>query len=173
MNICRWRSQILLPWQCKSPAFRSAEYAGFRARRLRRIPQNALIGQRVIARTRTCSAAENATRAPDTREAVTTLLGRDPDAVIMAEQDGELVGSVIAGWDGWRCHLYRLAVRPAWRRRGVGSALLRAAEDRFRAVGAARADAMVLDGNDLGQNLWRASGYRRQDDWRRWVKGLR
>lgn len=118
-------------------------------------------------------AAENATRAPDTREAVTALLGRDPDAVIVAEQDSELVGSVIAGWDGWRCHLYRLAVRPAWRRRGVGSALLRAAEARFRAVGAARADAMVLDGNDLGQSLWRASGYRRQDDWRRWVKGLR
>jgi ribosomal protein S18 acetylase RimI-like enzyme len=118
-------------------------------------------------------AAENATRAPDTREAVTALLGRDPDAVIVAEQDGELVGSVIAGWDGWRCHLYRLAVRPAWRRRGVGSALLRAAEDRFRAVGAARADAMVLDGNDLGQSLWLAGGYRRQDDWRRWVKGLR
>jgi ribosomal protein S18 acetylase RimI-like enzyme len=118
-------------------------------------------------------AAENAGRAPDSREAVTALVGRDPDAVIMAEHDGELVGSVIAGWDGWRCHLYRLAVRPAWRRRGVGSALLRAAEDRFKAVGAARADAMVLDGNDLGQSLWRASGYRRQDDWRRWVKGLR
>ena len=118
-------------------------------------------------------AAENAGRAPDTREALTALLGRDPDAVIMAEQDGELAGSVIAGWDGWRCHLYRLAVRPAWRRRGVGSALLRAAEDRFRAMGAARADAMVLDGNDLGQSLWRASGYRRQGDWRRWVKGLR
>jgi len=31
---------------------------------------------------------------------------------------------------------------------------------------------MVLDGNDLGQNLWRASGYSRQDDWRRWVKTL-
>ena len=30
-------------------------------------------------------AAENAGRAPDTREAVTALLGRDPDAVIMAE----------------------------------------------------------------------------------------
>jgi len=84
-----------------------------------------------------------------------------------------LIGSVIAGWDGWRCHLYRLAVRPAWRRRGVGSVLLRAAEDRFKALGAARADAMVLDSNDLGQNLWRANGYRRQDDWRRWVKGLR
>ena len=117
-------------------------------------------------------AAENAERAPDTREAVTALLGRDPDAVIVAEHDGELVGSVIAGWDGWRCHLYRLAVRPAWRRRGVGSALLRAAEDRFRAVGAARADAMVLHGNGLGQSLWRAEGYRSQEEWRRWVKML-
>jgi ribosomal protein S18 acetylase RimI-like enzyme len=118
-------------------------------------------------------AAENATRPPDTAEAVTALLGRDPDAVIVAEHDGELVGSVIAGWDGWRCHLYRLAVRPAWRRRGVGSALLRAAEDRFRAFGAARVDAMVLDSNDLGQKLRRANGYLKQDNWRRWVKGLR
>jgi ribosomal protein S18 acetylase RimI-like enzyme len=116
--------------------------------------------------------AENASRPPDTREAVTALLHRDPEAVILAEQDGELIGSVIAGWDGWRYHLYRLAVRPAWRRRGIGAALLRAAEDRFRALGATRADAMVLDGNDLGQNLWRASGYRPQDDWRRWVKAL-
>ena len=82
-------------------------------------------------------AAENAGRPPDTREAVMALLGRDPDAVIVAEHEGELVGSVIAGWDGWRCHLYRLAV-PAWRRQGVASAL-RAAEDRFSAVGAARA----------------------------------
>jgi ribosomal protein S18 acetylase RimI-like enzyme len=117
-------------------------------------------------------AAENAERAPDTREAVAAVLGRDPDAVIVAEDEGELVGSVIAGWDGWRCHLYRLAVRPAWRRRGVASALLQAAEDRFIAVGATRADAMVLDGNDLGQSLWRAGGYLRQDEWRRWVKKL-
>ena len=117
-------------------------------------------------------AAENAERAPDTREAVMALLGRDPDAVIVAEHEGELVGTVIAGWDGWRCHLYRLAVRPAWRRQGVASALLRAAEDRFSAVGAARADAMVLHSNGLGQSLWRAGGYRRQDEWRRWVKKL-
>jgi hypothetical protein len=31
--------------------------------------------------------------------------------VILAEHDGELIGSIIAGWDGWRCHLYR--TRPA------------------------------------------------------------
>jgi ribosomal protein S18 acetylase RimI-like enzyme len=117
-------------------------------------------------------AAENESRPPDTRAAVTALLDRDPEAVILAEHDGELIGSIIAGWDGWRSHLYRLAVRPSWRRQGVGSALLAAAENRFRAVSATRIDAMVLDSNDLGQTLWRAGGYRKQDHWRRWVKLL-
>jgi ribosomal protein S18 acetylase RimI-like enzyme len=118
-------------------------------------------------------AAENDSRPADTREAVRALLSRDPDAVIVAVADhGELAGSVIAGWDGWRYHLYRLAVRPAWRRQGVGSALLGAAEERFKALGATRADAMVLASNDLGQRLWQASGYTEQDEWRRWVKGL-
>ena len=115
-------------------------------------------------------AAENDSRPPDTAEAVLALLGRDPEAVILADHDGALIGSIIAGWDGWRYHLYRLAVRPDWRKQGVGSALLSAAENRLRALGATRLDAMVLDGNDLGQNLWQARGYRRQDDWRRWVK---
>jgi ribosomal protein S18 acetylase RimI-like enzyme len=118
-------------------------------------------------------AAENDARPPDTPEAVAALFGRDPDAVIVAEDDGELVGSVIAGWDGWRCHLYRLAVHPAWRRRGVAAALLRSAEERFSALGGTRADAMVLHSNDLGQRLWRSTGYQAQDDWRRWVKALR
>ena len=43
---------------------------------------------------------------------------------------------------------------------------------RFTAAGALRIDPMVLDSNNLGQNIWRASGYRRQDNWRRWVKPL-
>lgn len=117
-------------------------------------------------------AAENLFRPTDTRQAVASLLDRDQEAVIVAEHDGELIGSVIAGWDGWRCHLYRLAVRPHWRRQGVASALLEAAEDRFRALGGSRSDAMVLDSNDLGRDFWAGSGYQRQDDWRRWVKPL-
>jgi ribosomal protein S18 acetylase RimI-like enzyme len=117
-------------------------------------------------------AGENESRPADTREAVLALLARDPDAVILAEHDGEMTGSVIAGWDGWRYHLYRVAVRPSWRRQGLGSTLLRAAEERFMALGANRADAMVLTGNDLGQRLWHASGYSEQPQWRRWVKAL-
>ncbi len=117
-------------------------------------------------------AAENDDRPADTAEAVRALIERDPAALCLAVDDGEIVGTLIAGWDGWRCHLYRLAVRPDRRQRGIAGALLAAAEQRFREFGAGRVDAMVLDGNDLGRNLWTRSGYQRQDNWSRWVKPL-
>ncbi|MEU7516735.1 MULTISPECIES: GNAT family N-acetyltransferase [unclassified Streptomyces] len=103
---------------------------------------------------------------------VTRLVERDPDALILALADGLIVGSVIAGWDGWRASLYRLAVLPSHRRRGISTALLRAAEERFAALGGRRADAMVLEANETGRRLWAAAGYEREERWRRWVKPL-
>jgi ribosomal protein S18 acetylase RimI-like enzyme len=118
-------------------------------------------------------AAENDTRPADTSDAVRALLSRDPDALIVARLDGRIVGTLVAGWDGWRAHLYRLAVHPAMRRRGIGRTLLAAGEQRLRSLGAMRIDAMVLQRNDLGHALWHASGYASQEQWRRWVKPVR
>lgn len=117
-------------------------------------------------------AAENEARPTDSAEKIALLLARDPEACTVAQQDGRIVGSLISGWDGWRAHLYRLAVHPDVRRQGVGRLLLEHAEERFRALGATRADAMVLEGNDLGQTIWRSAGYAPQEEWRRWVKPL-
>ncbi|MBD0716053.1 GNAT family N-acetyltransferase [Streptomyces sp. CBMA370] len=103
---------------------------------------------------------------------VAVLVERDPEALLLAEADGRIVGSVIAGWDGWRASLYRLAVLPSYRRRGTSTALLKAAEERFAALGGRRADAMVLEANETGQRLWAAAGYERETRWRRWVKPL-
>ncbi|SCF63405.1 Acetyltransferase (GNAT) domain-containing protein [Streptomyces sp. Ncost-T6T-2b] len=66
--------------------------------------------------------AAEGTSISDDGDGVARLVERDPEALILAERDGTLVGTVIAGFDGWRCHLYRLAVHPDQRRRGVGSA---------------------------------------------------
>lgn len=116
--------------------------------------------------------AENAHRPTDTARAVEVLLARDPDALITAWVGSELVGTVVAGWDGWRCHLYRLAVAPEHRRQGVGGALIEAAENRCRRLGGTRVDAMVLDDNETAHRAWRSSGYRRQAEWSRWIKAM-
>ncbi|MFC5909596.1 GNAT family N-acetyltransferase [Streptacidiphilus monticola] len=116
--------------------------------------------------------AAEGTSITDDRAGVARLLERDPEALLLAERDGELVGTLIAGWDGWRASLYRLAVHPAARRQGIASALLAAADERFRALGGRRCDAMVLVDNATAHAAWASAGYERQEQWRRWVKPL-
>ncbi|NKZ05346.1 GNAT family N-acetyltransferase [Actinomadura latina] len=108
----------------------------------------------------------------DSSQGFLALIDRDPQALLVAEIDGRMVGTLIAGWDGWRAHLYRLAVHPEYRRQGIARKLTERAELRFRELGAFRADAMVLDENTLAHHAWSAAGYHRQPQWSRWVKPL-
>lgn len=117
--------------------------------------------------------AAEGTSISDDRDGLSALVERDPQALLLAELGDGLAGTVIAGFDGWRCSLYRLAVRPDLRRRGVASALLAAAEERFAALGGRRADAMVLDRNETAHPAWRAAGYAPEPQWSRWVRHLR
>ncbi|MER7920156.1 MULTISPECIES: GNAT family N-acetyltransferase [unclassified Streptomyces] len=116
--------------------------------------------------------AAEGTSISDDRAGVERLVVRDPGALILAERGGALAGTVIAGFDGWRCHLYRLAVAPEHRRQGIATALLAAAEERFVRLGGRRADAMVLVRNERARYAWSAAGYGPEEQWRRWVKPL-
>jgi ribosomal protein S18 acetylase RimI-like enzyme len=108
----------------------------------------------------------------DDHDGVTRLLERDPESVLIAELDETIVGTVIAAWDGWRCHLYRLAVAPSNRRQGIATTLLAAADQRFEALGGRRVDAMVLDANERAHQVWKAAGYTPDPKWTRWIKPL-
>lgn len=118
------------------------------------------------------AASDAASTVTDSVAALLRLLDTDDQALLVAELDGALVGSVIAGWNGWRGSIYRLAVSPGQRRRGVATALVLAAERRLRERGALRIDAIVDDEDAGAARFWTAVGYRRQQDRGRFVRDI-
>lgn len=99
------------------------------------------------------------------------LITFDPSALLVAETGDDLVGSVIAGWDGWRGSIYRLAVAPEYRRRGLARDLIDAAVARLREAGAVRLQAIVADDDVRATGFWDASGWERQVARARFVNG--
>ena len=98
----------------------------------------------------------------------TRLLQRDPDALLVAEAGGEIIGTLIVGWDGWRCHMYRMAVDPEHRRAGVARMLIARARERAVAVGAPRVDASVDLENSGAVAFWESVGFERDSHDSRW-----
>ena len=118
-------------------------------------------------------AATEPTRIPSDGKAIERLLARDPDALLVAVDDVDtIVGSVIVGFDGWRCHLYRMAVDATHRRAGIATALIDAAAERARRVGAVRLDAMVDKGNADGIAFWSSRGFVEDTGDHRWSRSL-
>jgi ribosomal protein S18 acetylase RimI-like enzyme len=105
-------------------------------------------------------------------DAVDPLLTRSDTPVLVAEDGGNIVGSLFACWDGWRGNMYRLAVAPQHRRRGIALRLVAEGERRLRELGARRIAAIVVSAADPAVGFWRAAGYHADDRVARFVKNV-
>jgi len=114
-------------------------------------------------------------RLTDTPEVLAQLLESTQSVLLLAEIDGGLAGTVIGGWDGWRGNIYRLAVVPEYRRRGVASALMREVDAALAAMGARRITALVERDHPWAVGFWNAlerAGYRYDPTMTRYVKNF-
>jgi ribosomal protein S18 acetylase RimI-like enzyme len=84
----------------------------------------------------------------DTLEEIQKKINRDPDLFLVAEINGEIVGTVIGGYDGRRGMLYHLAVHQTVRGQGVGALLLNEVEKRLQAKGCVKCYLLVLTDNE-------------------------
>jgi ribosomal protein S18 acetylase RimI-like enzyme len=108
----------------------------------------------------------------DRMEDIERLIEDSPAALLVAEHGAEIVGVLIAGWDGWRGNLYRLAVRKDHRRKGIGIALTRAGEGYLRSCGVRRVTALVAFGDEVAGAFWESAGYPQDRDIGRRVRNI-
>jgi ribosomal protein S18 acetylase RimI-like enzyme len=99
----------------------------------------------------------------DTRERVAREL-ESPNAVfLVAECQGEVVGSVFATHDGRKGWINRLTVAPSWRRRGIAARLVQEAEQRLGDQGIQIIACLIEDWNADSKSFFENIGYQRFD----------
>ena len=82
-----------------------------------------------------------------------------PDLLLVAHADGRVVGSVMAGYDGHRGWINRMAVLKSHRGQGVGARLMREAETRLAALGCRKINLQVRSANRAVVDFYRGLGY--------------
>jgi ribosomal protein S18 acetylase RimI-like enzyme len=108
--------------------------------------------------------------ATDDAAGLRALLARDPGALLVADIEGRVAGTLIAAWDGWRGNMYRLAVVPEHRRAGIATELVRAGQQRLRSLGCRRITALVVEHHDPAVAFWERAAYTWQRSTRRYVR---
>lgn len=95
----------------------------------------------------------------DSEEGMTRFLARNPDTCFVAENDGKVIGVIMAGNDGRRGYIYHTAVHPAYRKQGIGSALVKAALNALKQLGISKVALVVFEKNTNGNAFWEKLGF--------------
>ena len=96
-----------------------------------------------------------------------------PSAVfLLAVAEGQIVGSLLGGFDGWRGNMYRLAVHPKYRRKGIARSLVHRVEQEFVQWGVTRVTALVERDRRSAVQFWEAVGYLQDEHFVRHVGTL-
>lgn len=104
--------------------------------------------------------------------AIERLLAHETHSLLVAHLDARAVGTAIAAWDGWRGHIYRVAVLPQCRLQGIGRQLVSAGHRRLRTLGATRVDVSVGKHEPGPIAFWEAVGYHLDPEMNRFAKVL-
>ena len=102
-------------------------------------------------------------RRSDEPEEIARKLERDPDLFLLAEDDGEIIGSLLGGFDGRRGMMYHLAVADEYRQQGIATALVDELERRLRSKGCIRYYLLVTTDNVSAIRFYERRGWERMD----------
>lgn len=102
--------------------------------------------------------------ADDSRDGIGRFLARNPSTCFVAEEDGRIVGAIMAGHDGRRGYIYHTVVLPRYRRRGIARRLVESAMAALESEGINKAALVVFGRNETGNGFWESMGFISRDD---------
>ncbi len=101
----------------------------------------------------------------DSRAAIEAFLRHNPGlSFVLETEQGELVGTILGGFDGRRGYIHHLAVAVEHQGRGLGRVLVQRCLEAFAQRGLEKVHALVYAANRRGQGFWQHLGWRRRED---------
>lgn len=100
----------------------------------------------------------------DSAEGIEKYLKRNPTTCFVAEQEGKIVGAIMAGHDGRRGYIYHTTVHKDCRRQGIGGKLVQHVLDALEQEGIHKVALVAFDRNSLGNAFWEAQGFTSRED---------
>jgi len=87
----------------------------------------------------------------------------DDGLFFVAMENGKVVGTIMAGYDGHRGWIYSLAVIPERRRVRIGARLLQHAETELRKLGCVKINLQIFERNVIVKEFYLKKGYDVED----------
>ena len=100
----------------------------------------------------------------DSREGVECFLKRNPATSVVAEENGEIVGSILCGHDGRRGCLYHVCVREDCRMRGIGKSMVVRCMEELEKEKISKVSLIAFTENDIGNAFWKEIGWTKRED---------
>ncbi len=100
----------------------------------------------------------------DSREHIAREIQEGSGFFLVAELEGEIIGSVFGTSDGRKGWINRLAVLPEYQRQGIGHLLVREAERRLFDTGIEIIACLIETWNRVSLQAFERMGYVRHDD---------
>jgi ribosomal protein S18 acetylase RimI-like enzyme len=103
-------------------------------------------------------------RDADSYDGIQKYLHRNPGLSFIAEDDGNIIGTIMSGHDGKRGYIQHLAVIPNQRKSGTGSELLSLCIQALKKEGILKSHIHVLSNNEPAKNYWSNRGWVKRTD---------
>jgi ribosomal protein S18 acetylase RimI-like enzyme len=83
----------------------------------------------------------------------------DDNLFFIAQEKNRIIGTVMAGYDGHRGWIYLLAVIPEKRKQGIGTKLLKHAENELKRLGCVKINLQIISNNGSVKEFYKKNGY--------------